>query len=173
MTAPTTRSVRASARSWWPWLSVLVRLVVGVVWIVAGTLKLADTDASVRAVRAYQLLPESVVPLVGRGLPAFEIVIGLLLVVGLAIRLVSILSMLLLTAFIIGIAAAWARNIRIDCGCFGGGGFDADATSKYPWEIARDAGLLFLSALLAIWPQSRLSVDALILPSGDLREREA
>ncbi len=44
-------------------------------------------------------------------------------------------------AFIIGIASVWARGITIDCGCFGGGGYDADAASQYPWEIARDVGL--------------------------------
>ena len=152
-------------RSWWPWISVLARLLVGIIWIVAGALKLENTDASVRAVRAYQILPESIVPLVGRGLPAFEVVIGALMILGLGLRIVAILSALLQLAFIIGITAAWARNIRIDCGCFGGGGFDANATSKYPWEIARDCGLLLLSVVLATWPRCRLTLDNVLLPA--------
>jgi uncharacterized membrane protein YphA (DoxX/SURF4 family) len=165
-TAPAQTSwVGLFVSSWWPWISVLARLLVGIIWIVAGALKLENTEASVRAVRAYQILPESIVPLVGRGLPAFEVVIGALMILGLGLRIVAILSALLQLAFIIGISAAWARNIRIDCGCFGGGGFDANATSKYPWEIARDCGLLLLSVVLAIWPRSRLTLDNMLLPA--------
>ncbi|MGH3470622.1 MAG: MauE/DoxX family redox-associated membrane protein, partial [Nocardioidaceae bacterium] len=85
-------------------------------------------------------------------------------VLGLGLRFVSFLSALLLLAFIIGIASVWARGIRIECGCFGGGGASANATSQYPWEIARDVGLLILSALLCLWPRSKLSLDAVILP---------
>ena len=46
------------------WFGVVARLVVGGVWLAAGLLKVPDPAESVRAVRAYQLLPESVVPVV-------------------------------------------------------------------------------------------------------------
>ena len=114
------------------WFGTLARLVVGGVWLVAGLLKVSDGAASVRAVRAYDLLPEAVVPTVGHALPAFEIVIGLALVAGALTRAAAVASSLLFVAFIIGIASAWARGLQIECGCFGGGGFDADATDKYP-----------------------------------------
>ena len=144
------------------WFGTLARLVVGGVWLVAGLLKVSDGAASVRAVRAYDLLPEAVVPTVGHALPAVEIVVGLALVAGALTRAVAVVSALLFVAFIIGIATAWARGLQIECGCFGGGGFDADATGKYPWEIARDLGLLLLSLWLVWWPRTRLSLDSLI-----------
>ena len=72
------------------------------------------------------------------------------------------MSALLFAAFIIGIASVWARGIEIDCGCFGGGGSDADAASKYPWEIARDVGLLLLSAYLVWQGRTRLALDNLL-----------
>ncbi len=65
------------------WIGLVARLVTGGVWLVAGALKLPDPAASVRAVRAYDLLPESVVPLVGHTLPVLEVVVGLCLVLGL------------------------------------------------------------------------------------------
>ena len=77
---------------------------------------------SVRAVRAYDLLPEAVVPAVGHLLPVVEVVIGLCLVLGVLVRGTSLVSALLFVAFIIGISSAWARGLSIDCGCFGGGG---------------------------------------------------
>ena len=149
------------------WFGTLARLVVGGVWLAAGLLKVTDGAASVRAVRAYDLLPESVVPTVGHGLPALEIVIGLALVVGALTRGVAVLSALLQVAFIIGISSAWARGLQIDCGCFGNGGFDADAAAKYPWDIARDTGLLLLSLWLVWFPGTRVALDSYIFPSLD------
>ncbi|HSX68147.1 MauE/DoxX family redox-associated membrane protein, partial [Nocardioides sp.] len=63
------------------------------------------------------------------------------------------------------IASAWARGLQIDCGCFGGGGFDADATSKYPGEIARDLALAAASAWLVVRPRTRLAADSLLFPT--------
>jgi uncharacterized membrane protein YphA (DoxX/SURF4 family) len=146
------------------WIGLLARLVTGGVWIVASALKLPDPSGSIRAVRAYDLLPESVVPTVGYALPVVEVVIGVCLVLGLLTRTMGVLSALLFIAFIVGISSAWARGLSIDCGCFGGGGDVTDATSKYPWEIARDVGLLLLSAWLVVWPRTHMSLDAVVFP---------
>lgn len=163
----TAQQVVATVHRAWPLLGLLARLLVGGVWLVAGWAKVSDPAASVRAVRAYQILPEAIVPAVGHGLPVLEMCIGLLLVVGLAQRLAAAVSALLFVAFIVGISAAWARGLEIECGCFGGGGpGDANAADKYPWEIARDVGLLVLSLLLAWRPSTRWSVDAAIFPAA-------
>ncbi len=140
-------------------VGLLARLATGGVWIVAGVLKLPDPAASVRAVRAYDLLPEAVVPTVGHLLPVVEVLVGVLLVAGLLTRPVAVVSSLLFVAFVVGIASAWARGMSIDCGCFGGGGFDADARDRYPWEIARDLVLLAASLWLVIRPSTRFSLD--------------
>jgi uncharacterized membrane protein YphA (DoxX/SURF4 family) len=120
----------------------------------------------VRAVRAYDLLPEAVVPTVGQLLPVVEVVIGACLVLGLLTRAAAVVSALLFLAFIIGISSAWARGLSIECGCFGGGGRIPDAAEKYPGEIARDVGLLALSLWLVVRPRTRLALDALLFPSG-------
>jgi len=144
------------------WFGLVARLVTGAVWIVAGAIKLPDPATSVQAVRAYQLLPSAIVPTVGQLLPIVEVVVGVTLVVGLLTRGAAVVSAVLFLAFIVGISSVWARGITIDCGCFGGGGFDPDATSQYPWEIARDAGLLLLSLYLVWVGRTRLALDNLI-----------
>ena len=150
----------------WAWLGVAARLVTGGVWVAAGVLKIADPAENVRAVRAYDLLPESLVPVVGHTLPIVEIVVGLCLVVGLVTRWAAVVSALLLVAFIIGISSAWARGLSIECGCFGGGGGPAEgARSKYPWELARDIGLLMLSAYLIWRPRTPVAVDNYVIPA--------
>ncbi len=145
------------------WISFAARVLVGGVWIVAGLLKLPDPAASVRAVRAYQLLPEAIVPTVGYALPIIELLVGITLVVGLLVRIGAILSCILFVAFIIGISSAWSRQLLIDCGCFGGGGFDAQARQKYPWEIGRDLGLLFASLWLVWRPRAPWALDNSLL----------
>ena len=144
------------------WIGLALRLVVGGVWIAAAVVKLPDPAQSVAAVRAYQLLPSAIVPTVGQLLPVIELVVGVCLVVGLLTRGAAVISAVLFVAFIIGISSAWVRGITIDCGCFGGGGFDPDAASKYPWEIARDAALLLGSLYLAWRSSTRLALDSLL-----------
>jgi uncharacterized membrane protein YphA (DoxX/SURF4 family) len=144
-------------------LGVVARLVVGTVWIVAGALKVSDMDASTRAVRNFQVLPEAVVPFVGHLLPLLEIVVGGLLIIGFAIPVTAAVSALMQLAFIIGIAQAWARGFQLDCGCFGGGGgTTGNAAKGYALDIARDTGLLVLSVLLVLLPVTRFAVDTLV-----------
>ncbi|MFC7493925.1 MULTISPECIES: DoxX family protein [unclassified Nocardioides] len=152
------------------WVGLLLRLVVGGVWIVAGALKLPDPAQSVAAVRAYQLLPGDLATPVGQLLPVIEVVIGVMLVLGLLTRGAAVLSAILFIAFIVGIVSVWARGINIDCGCFGGGGANPDAASQYPWEIARDVLLLAASAYLVWLPSTKLSLDALLFRRTPLSE---
>jgi len=156
----------ARRQGWWPWVGLVLRLVLGAVWVLAALSKLADPAQSVRAVRAYALLPEAIVPAVGFGLPVLEAGIGVLLVAGIGTRVVAALSALLLAAFVVGIASAWARGLQIDCGCFGGGGVAADATAQYPWDIARDAVLLVTSVALVVRPRTAWALDNRLLQEG-------
>ena len=144
------------------WLGVAGRLVVGAVWIWAGLVKLPDPAQSVEAVRAYQLLPAEAAQTVGQLLPVIEVVVGVCLVLGLFTRGAAMLSILLFAVFIAGIVSVWVRGIDIDCGCFGGGGYDPDAASAYPWEIARDAGLLLMALPLAVAGSARLALDTVL-----------
>ena len=137
---------RSRADVAWPWLALVVRLVLGGVWLAAGAAKIGDPEASVRAVRAYQLVPDSLERAVGYSLPLLEICL-------------------------VGIASAWARGLQIDCGCFGGGGASGgDPTAGYRWDILRDVGLLILAGMLAWRPTSRFSVDGLLYPDRRTRE---
>lgn len=146
-----------------PWLSTLARLVLGGVWIAAGVPKITDLDASVRAVRAYALLPEAVVQIVGPGLPPAEILLGALLVLGVGVRVGAVISTVLMAAFVVGIASAWIRGLSIDCGCFGSGGALAPgAEPTYGRELARDGGLLVLALFLVRWPAGRWALDAVL-----------
>lgn len=140
-------------------LGTLLRLVLGGVILVAGALKVTNLGQSALAVRAYQLLPYDLAGYVGYALPIIEIVIGLLLVLGLFTRMSALLGTLLMLAFVIGIASAWARGLSIDCGCFGGGGTIGAEQTAYPLELSRDVALLLAGAWLVRRPHTAYALD--------------
>jgi uncharacterized membrane protein YphA (DoxX/SURF4 family) len=158
------------------WVGLVARLILGGVWLVAGYAKFSDPAGTVRAVRAYQLLPESVVPTFGHLLPVVEIAVGACLLLGLLTRGFAVFSTLLLLMFIFGITSAWVRGLQIECGCFGGGGLKENAARGYAIDIVRDIGLVIVSAWLIRFPRTRLSVDSLLFrPTErlDVVEQEA
>ena len=137
------------------------RLLLGGVLLYAGLAKIGDPDASIRAVKAYRLLPGQAAEVVGAALPMVEVAVGLLVLVGLATRVAAGSSAVLLSCFVAGMVSAWARGLRIDCGCFGGGGqLGATESPDYGTHVARSAALLAIALFLVFRPRTRLSADA-------------
>ena len=144
----------------WGWAALVARLALAVIWAWAGLAKIADPDAATRAVRAYELFPESLVKPIAWGLPFVELGLAALLVLGLACRPAAWVSAVLFAGFIAMIGSAWARGLSIDCGCFGGGGPTAGVDgAKYAQEIARDLLFLGLAVFVAVGPSSPLSLE--------------
>ena len=142
-----------------PWIGLLSRLTLGGVLFVAGYLKVDKLEVSQMAVRSYELLPIPIANFLGQTLPFFEVVVGLLLILGAATRAVAALGGFTMLIFIIAIAQAWARGLNIDCGCFGGGGTVDPGQTRYLQEILRDAGLVALALFLVRYPITKFSID--------------
>jgi protein-disulfide isomerase len=123
-------------------------------------------------VRAYDATPEWLSKGIGYGLPVLELCLGVLLIVGVTVRIAAAVSALLFLVFLIGLIQAAARDIQLQCGCFGGGGL-TDAGTSYTLDILRDIGLLILAAFLVVWPFTRISIeeylarnDSVVMPSA-------
>lgn len=142
-----------------PWLTLLSRLILGGVLIVAGALKIGNLQKSAMSVRAYEMLPIWLANFFGYALPWVEIGIGALLILGVAVRIMGALGALIMLSFIIAIAQAWARGLSIDCGCFGGGGTIDPEDTKYLSTILRDIGFLALGVFLYFYPKGRFALD--------------
>src|SRR3954447_6281726 len=148
----------------WPWISTVARLGLAAVFLISGGTKVGDLAASGRAVNAYRLMPFEVAKVVGAAQPFLEIALGLLLLIGIATRLIAGIAAVLLVLFIAGIASASARGLQIDCGCFSkGGALGAGEVPTYGREILRDLGFLVLAGMLLWRPKSRFSVDGLLM----------
>lgn len=140
-------------------IGFVARFGLAIVWLWSGTAKLLAPLDSEQAIGAYEIVPASWVPPLAVALPAFELVLGLMLLAGVFLRAAGVVSALVLAGFIVGVASAWARGLSIDCGCFGGGGYDADAgPASYLATMGRDALLLAMAAWTAWRPFGKYAI---------------
>lgn len=140
-------------------VSLLSRLVLGGVFLVAGVLKALNPGGLASSIRSYELgLPEWFVTLSAHGLPYLEILLGLYLVAGLFTKISAWVTSGLVLLFTCALLQGALRGLEIDCGCFG-----PSAGASNLWlDALRDIGLLALGLLIALAPTGRFSVDALI-----------
>ncbi len=147
-----------------PVITFLARVILGGVLVVAGGLKVFKPAVAAGAVAAYKILPTNIAHIVGYALPWLEIAIGILLIVGLSMRLAAVVGAAVMVVFIVAIISVWARGILIDCGCFGGGGAvdpakAAEVHHAYLLEILRDLALAALGVYLYFFPYGRFGIE--------------
>jgi putative oxidoreductase len=97
----------------------LARLVLGILFILAGATKIYDPATFALELERYQLLPWKAGVAVSIYLPWLELFTGLCLFVNRLERGALLLITLLLVIFTFALASALVRGLSIDCGCFG------------------------------------------------------
>ena len=129
-----------------PHLTLVSRLLLGLVFIVAAVPKLADPPGFAKALWVYALFPAwSLTPL-ALVLPWLELACGLALCAGFWLRAAALWIGALLLAFCLALGLNLARRHPVDCGCFGGAApkTEAQRLADMRWALLRDAGLLLL-----------------------------
>jgi uncharacterized membrane protein YphA (DoxX/SURF4 family) len=101
-----------------PALAALLRLGLGVVFVVAAVPKITDPAGFAQSIANYRLVPLGLLNLQALLLPWVELGAGLLLVAGIWTRANLLLVSAMLLAFIAAIGMAMARHLNISCGCF-------------------------------------------------------
>jgi uncharacterized membrane protein YphA (DoxX/SURF4 family) len=142
-------------------IGLLFRLVLAGVLGYAGLTKVFEEDGARLAILGFRLVPVEWASFLGWALPAVEILLAVLLLIGLFTRWAALLTSLLMLAFVFGIASVWIRGYSIDCGCFGGGG-DVTAEGRnmrYTVDIVRDLAFAGMAVWLAVRPRTLWSLD--------------
>lgn len=113
----------------------------GMPWTVASV----KTSLSLFAmgVDSYQLLSPGAVNFVAHWLPPFELFLGIWLLTGIALRVSSLVTSLLLLAFIAVQIRSFSLGQTISCGCFGPG------ERIGPWTLLRD--ILIVALAIAVF----------------------
>ena len=128
----------------WIALEWVACLALAGVLIAAALPKISNPDKFALAVYQYQLLPAMLVNPVAIYLPWLEISCAAALIVLPSARRGALLIVAgMLVVFTMAIAWVVIRGQAIPCGCFGGD----DSTAAGWWSLARNCGLLALTAL--------------------------
>jgi uncharacterized membrane protein YphA (DoxX/SURF4 family) len=107
-------SINKLFRSTWP--SLIIRFILGSVFIYAGFAKIIDPRAFSKIISHYDIIPEILLAPVAIGLPVIELLAGIGLMFNVRGSLPVILALLI--AFTILIGYGIHNNLNIDCGCF-------------------------------------------------------
>src|SRR4051794_38955489 len=97
---------------------ILIRVLLAVVFATAGVAKLLDLKASRESLRDFGM-PAGVANTAGVLLPIAELATALLLLLTPTAEIGAVLALVLLGAFIFGIARAMRQGVAPDCNCFG------------------------------------------------------
>lgn len=142
--------------------TLISRLVLGGVFLVAGATKALNPGELAASIRTYELgLPEWFVTISAYALPYLEILIGFYLLIGLFTRISAWTTNAMMAVFILALVQGALRGLEIDCGCFGTAAGGGDPGNLW-LDAARDVVLLALGLHVALSSLGRFSVDALL-----------
>jgi len=103
-----------------PYLTLASRVALAGVFVFAGIAKLPYIDTLIWEIKQYHILPQDLATAYGYVLPPLEMALGILLVVGLFLRISASVSALVVLSFTIAKIVALARGLDISiCSCFG------------------------------------------------------
>jgi uncharacterized membrane protein YphA (DoxX/SURF4 family) len=127
------------------------RLALAAVFLYAAYTKLRDPwMVFAMEIDAMHIVPSAMVEIVARTMPWFELLLGILLVVGILTRYVATVSTALLASFFTMLLFLYLRGFQGDCGCFGPG------EQLGPRTLARD-GILVALSVWVTWESFRRS----------------
>jgi uncharacterized membrane protein YphA (DoxX/SURF4 family) len=125
------------------------RIFLAAIFVYAGYTKLVNELQFAASISAYQLLPPSAIMWVVKLLPGFEVILGIIILLGIKLRYTASIAGLLLAFFIAVMLVTYLRGIEADCGCFGVG------EKISPLTLVRDTLMVLPALFLAGQPWLR------------------
>jgi len=123
----------------------LLRVLLGIVLIVASLDKILDPDAFAASISGYKIVSAGPAMLIATVLPWIELLCGLGLLFGVFLRGSALLTLIMLSAFTVLVLSALWRGLDISCGCF-----SQDPTAEWiGWKkVGENLLLTFISVLV-------------------------
>ena len=127
------------------WLLFSLRLILGVIFIVASISKIQDIAKFVSVVSSYGILTDNLSHFYGYVAPWVELFIGCALLLGVFVRFSAALLVPLVISFIVASSYALANAVGGACGCFG-----KFLTLSHPVALTIDVLMLIASLILLL-----------------------
>ena len=124
---------------------ITLRVVLGAIFVYAGYVKLEQPwQLFAAGIAEYEIVPLWAATFLARTLPGFEILVGLMLVIGRWSRTSTVIVSGLLLVFFSLMVRAFMQGKEISCGCFG-------PNEMISWKtLVRDGSMLAGSLLLTV-----------------------
>ena len=116
-----------------PYQALAIRLVLGGVFVWAGTAKLVQIPSFIETVAAFDILPADWVALFALSVIWIELIAGGLLLLDIWPRSNALVVLVLLVMFSAALGINMYRGNDVTCGCFGG-----DGGASLAWTLLRD-----------------------------------
>lgn len=100
-------------------LTLTMRILIGALFVYAGTLKLLDPGAFAWNIYQYGLVPRDLINVLAISLPVIEILAGIGFIFNVRRSMAAITGLLVLFLFVLGYALL--NGLNVECGCFSAG----------------------------------------------------
>ena len=127
------------------WLLFSLRLLLGVIFVVASISKIQDIAKFASTVVSYGILPDSLAHLYGYVAPWVELFIGCALILGVFVRFSAALLIPLTLSFMVASSYAMVNAVGGNCGCFG-----KFLALSHPVALTIDVLMLIASVILLL-----------------------
>lgn len=100
------------------YLTLLFRVILGVVFCYAAVDKIVHIDQFARAIYFYHIAPGWTVNAMAVVMPMVEMIAGICLILGIMPKGAATLIVAMLVMFIVALTIVYVRGVDINCGCF-------------------------------------------------------
>ncbi|MBU1248366.1 MAG: DoxX family membrane protein [Proteobacteria bacterium] len=125
--------------------NTFIRTALGLVFVIAGYVKVQDPQAFAQMIANYQLLPNHLLLVSALVLGWVELVCGLCLVFGILTRGASLFVLALMIVFLAAMGYNLQRGLDVACGCFS---TDPNGPPLSPLTLLRDGVLLVVAVIV-------------------------
>ena len=132
-----------------PRVVVAAQTLTALAFLAASLAKIGDAATFARQIHHFRLVPFGLENLAAITLPWIELVLALAILSRMRPRAGSLVGLGLMTVFVLAVAAALARRLDIECGCFG----TADATRVGAAKLIENLGLTALAGIGCLTPR--------------------
>jgi len=136
-------------------LDLTIRFVIGSIFIYAGFIKLIDPKAFAKVISQYDIVPDSLLPVVAIGLPAVEFLAGLGLVLNIRGSLMVIFNLLVFFVMVLGYGIF--NDMDIDCGCFSTD--EISARNSLKQALFRDLFMILAACYLYVYKRIKYETN--------------
>jgi putative oxidoreductase len=134
---------------------LVLRLVIGFVFIYASIWKIASPEEFARSIENYRVMPLFSINIIALFMPWLELIIGLFIIFGIMIRATSMILIINMFAFCLLILSAIIRNLDTDCGCFSSAGSNPVGWLKF----FEDLGLMLIASIIYVSGNNEISIE--------------